>query len=139
MRNLLLIMLLGVSILSYGQESASLKLVIKKFEHDQGMVRAGLYNAAELWLENSFRDADTIIYSTEEVVLYFNDIPSGQYAISIYHDENNNGGLDTNSIGIPSEDYAFSNNAKGMFGPAKYEDAVFSVSGGETLHIINLN
>lgn len=139
MQYLLTIVILCTSLIGFGQQTTTIKLVIKKFDHDQGTIRAGLYNSEDQWLEKVFLDADTTIYNTEEVILYFSDIPMGEYAISIYHDENDNGDLDTYVMGIPSEDYGFSNNAVGSFGPAKYADAAFQVSEKETVHTINLN
>ena len=47
----------------------------------------------------------------------FKDVPSGEYAISIYHDINSNAKLDTNFLGIPKEDYTCSNGAMGFMGP----------------------
>lgn len=46
----------------------------------------------------------------------FEDIPPGTYAMAVIHDENMNGKLDTNWLGIPTEGYGFSNNAKGVLG-----------------------
>ena len=39
------------------------------------------------------------------------DIPPGTYAIKLHIDENENGELDTNFLGIPKEQYGISNNA----------------------------
>ena len=39
------------------------------------------------------------------------DIPPGTYAIKLHIDENENGKLDTNFLGIPKEQYGTSNNA----------------------------
>lgn len=50
-------------------------------------------------------------------------LPEGSYAIAAFHDENQNGKLDTNLIGIPTEATAFSNNAAANFGPPKFEAA----------------
>jgi uncharacterized protein (DUF2141 family) len=38
-------------------------------------------------------------------------LPAGDYAFAVYHDANGNGKLDRNGVGMPTEDYAFSNNA----------------------------
>ena len=38
------------------------------------------------------------------------NFPHGDYAISVYHDINNNHKLDQNAIGVPTEPYALSNN-----------------------------
>lgn len=59
--------------------------------------------------------------------LTFNNLPYGTYAVSVYHDENNNNKLDTNFMGIPSEGYGASRDAKNTFGPPKFEDAKFSI------------
>ena len=55
----------------------------------------------------------------------FKDVPSGEYAISIYHDINSNAKLDKNFLGIPKEDYTCSNGAMGFMGPPKWNDAKF--------------
>ena len=52
-------------------------------------------------------------------------LPFGKYAITIFHDVNDNEELDTNFIGIPKEPYGFSNNPKSSFGPPGFDDAVF--------------
>ena len=55
------------------------------------------------------------------------EIPPGIYAIGVYIDENDNEKLDTNFLGIPKEQYGFSNNAK-AFGIPKFEAASFSLN-----------
>ena len=60
----------------------------------------------------------------------FEDIPPGTYALAVIHDENMNGKLDTNWLGIPKEDYGFSNDAKGLFGAPSYPAASFQYDGG---------
>jgi uncharacterized protein (DUF2141 family) len=54
----------------------------------------------------------------------------GTYAVSVFHDENSNGKMDANFLGIPREGVGASNNAKGHFGPPKFEAAAFQFSGG---------
>ncbi|MFZ4523753.1 MAG: DUF2141 domain-containing protein [Bacteroidales bacterium] len=56
------------------------------------------------------------------------DIPDGEYAIGVIHDENGNGKMDTNFIGMPEEGVGVSNNAKGHFGSPSYEDSKFHVN-----------
>jgi len=61
--------------------------------------------------------------------LEFSDVPHGEYALWIAHDENGNGEVDANLIGIPKEGVGVSNNAKGRFGPPAYKDARFQLDG----------
>ena len=59
----------------------------------------------------------------------FEDIPPGTYALAVIHDENMNGKLDTNALGIPNEGYGFSNEARSWFGAPSFKDAAFSYDG----------
>ena len=53
----------------------------------------------------------------------------GRYGLMVFHDKNNDGRLNTWPIGMPSEPYGFSNNARGRFGPASWQAASFEVRG----------
>ena len=58
------------------------------------------------------------------------DLPAGRYAVNAFHDENDNGELDTNLVGIPSEGYGFANDPSATFGPPDFGEAAVTV--GET-------
>lgn len=60
----------------------------------------------------------------------------GQYAVRLFHDVDGNGELNTNPFGIPTEPFAFSNNARGRFGPASWADAAFTLNAGDNLQAI---
>ncbi len=55
------------------------------------------------------------------------DLPAGEYAISTFLDENNNGRLDQNIIGIPKERFGFSNNPRILTGAPSYRDCAVRV------------
>jgi uncharacterized protein (DUF2141 family) len=59
----------------------------------------------------------------------FEDIPPETYAMAVIHDENMNGKLDTNRLGIPREGYGFSNDAKGWLGPPSFSATSFRYDG----------
>jgi uncharacterized protein (DUF2141 family) len=59
----------------------------------------------------------------------FMDIPPGTYAMVVIHDENMNGKLDTNVLGIPKEGYGFSKDAKKWLGTPTFSDASFLYDG----------
>jgi uncharacterized protein (DUF2141 family) len=55
--------------------------------------------------------------------------PDRVYAVSIMHDENANGVMDSNLFGIPKEGYATSRNVPhSMLGPPKFDEASFRFS-----------
>ncbi|WP_201441917.1 DUF2141 domain-containing protein [Pseudogulbenkiania ferrooxidans] len=59
----------------------------------------------------------------------FQDIAPGTYALAVVHDENMNGKIDTNLLGIPTEGYGFSNDAKALLGTPSFSAARFTYDG----------
>lgn len=59
----------------------------------------------------------------------FEDIPPGKYALAVVHDENMNGKLDANWLGIPTEGYGFSNDVRATLGAPSFADASFPYDG----------
>ncbi len=64
----------------------------------------------------------------------FEGIPSGTYALVVLHDENMNGKIDTNWLGVPKEGYGFSNDAKAASGAPSFSQTSF-VYDGTTLNL----
>jgi|TARA_B110000438_G_C15691345_1_gene596912 uncharacterized protein (DUF2141 family) len=56
-------------------------------------------------------------------------LPHGEYAIAIFVDANGNGKMDKNFLGIPKEQYGFSNNVMGRMAAPSFEQAKFEVTG----------
>ena len=69
----------------------------------------------------------------------FEDIPPGRYALAVIHDENMNGKLDANWLGVPKEGYGFSNDAKGLMGAPSFDAASFRYREGSLGLTIRLN
>jgi uncharacterized protein (DUF2141 family) len=101
-------------------------LSVAGFNSDEGKAMIALFNSEEDYSEtgNNYKSIALEI-KEQKCEWLIEELPFGEYAIKLFHDENGNGKMDRNMIGIPSEDYAFSNNAAGNFGPADYEDAKF--------------
>ncbi|MEN8789723.1 MAG: DUF2141 domain-containing protein [Flavobacteriaceae bacterium] len=55
------------------------------------------------------------------------DMPDGEFAVVLYHDENGNNKLDTNWFGVPKEPVGFSNAKMKTFGPPKFKECVFTM------------
>ena len=66
------------------------------------------------------------------------DVPPGAYALSVIHDENGNGRLDTR-LGIPREGFAFSNNPRIWFGPPSFNAARFTLPATGTAMNVRMN
>lgn len=101
---------------------------------DRGQVRCALYSSAAGFPKKANQ---ALAHATSEIsggraTCEFQSVRVGVYAVAVFHDENANGKLDTNFVGIPREGVGASNNAKGHFGPPKFSAAAFQHSGGRT-------
>jgi uncharacterized protein (DUF2141 family) len=100
--------------------------------NDKGQVMCALFSSAADFPKHSDKAvarAQSSI-SDRRAICDFPGVAPGTYAISVFHDENSNGKMDTNFMGIPREGVGASNNAKGHFGPPKFDAAAFTYSGG---------
>jgi uncharacterized protein (DUF2141 family) len=104
------------------------KLIVKfvGLKSNVGEVKVALCNSS-----NNYEDhkspfiGQDILIDNKKAIIEFDELPFGEYAVKAFHDEDNNDDLNTNLLGIPSEDYGFSNDARGMFGPPSWDDAKF--------------
>lgn len=116
-------------------QNVKLTVSVSGLKNNEGNVKVGLYNSEGTFLQTTYKSLSAEIKNNEAVVTFTN-LPAGEYAISTYHDENKNGKLDKNMMGIPSEDYAASNNAKGFMGPPAYKDAKFVINKDSKIEIV---
>jgi uncharacterized protein (DUF2141 family) len=116
-------------------QKVNLTVSVSGLKNNTGTVKVGLYNSDEAFLKTTYKAIASEIKNNQATVTFVG-IPAGEYGISTFHDENSNGKLDKNMMGIPSEDYASSNNAKGFMGPPSYKDAKFTVSKDSKIQII---
>jgi uncharacterized protein (DUF2141 family) len=96
----------------------------------EGDLYITVYDSEDSWLGEERVMVQKVVIEearTDGVVFSVLELPPGEYALTIYHDTNGSGDLDTNFIGIPKEPVAMSNNAKAKFGPPKYDDAKFTL------------
>jgi uncharacterized protein (DUF2141 family) len=95
---------------------------------EQGQLQMTLFNAPEHWMRDPFAEATVPVNNDGTAVITVTDLALGQSGVSIVYDQNANGKLDTNILGIPTEPFGFSNNASAPFGPPDWEKSVFTVN-----------
>ncbi|MEX6627345.1 DUF2141 domain-containing protein [Tenacibaculum salmonis] len=119
---------------SISQEKHTVTLHFKGMKSDKGSLYIAIYNKEDRFLKEPLKGSIIkIIDKKARVVL--KDITVGTYAVSAFHDVNDNKKMDTNFIGIPKEPIGISNDAKGFMGPPKYKDAKFKVTENVVLTI----
>lgn len=103
-----------------------IEVKVDNIENQKGKMYIGLFNKAKGFREVSKTFKQTSMQIDAKSLHYtFRDLPQGTYAISVFHDENNNGALDTNLIGIPKENYGFSNNIRHLMRATSFDEAKF--------------
>ena len=122
----LLFLITGMAV----QAQNTIEVSLTQFKNDEGKVMVGLYNEKGKFLDETYVSLSSEIINQEAKVTFI-DIPDGTYAISSYHDADGNGTLNMFMGMFPTESYGCSNGATGFFGPPKWEDAKFEVTGGE--------
>jgi uncharacterized protein (DUF2141 family) len=115
--------------------AADLTVYVDDVKTTDGNVTVAVFNSAESFLKKPMQFAGTPA-ALKGNVLTVKNLPEGEYAFVILHDANSNNKMDSNMIGIPTEDYAFSNNAMGKMGPPSYEAAKFTLpAAGSTMRV----
>lgn len=118
---------LGV-VVPAGTMAAEVQVTITGLRSTQGRIKAALFRGDEAFpVDYDAAYAVKLTRAVEGARIVFRDVPAGEYAVSLYHDENRSGKLDTNFIGMPKEGVGVSRNPKGRLGPPRFRDAVFTV------------
>ena len=118
-------------------QNFKIEVEITGFENSKGFAMVGLYNTESSFLKKGIQSEKTIVKNNKAYAV-FSNVPPGEYAVSMFHDENANGKLDANFIGIPKEGYGTSNGAKGFMGPPKFVDAKFNLASNKKI-VIKIN
>lgn len=135
LKSMVLAALLMSGVMGAQAYAGELTVQVSGITQAKGDILVAVFDQKGQWLKQSvFRQKTAAVQ--DKVVLMFDNLPEGEYAISVMHDVNGNGKLDSNAIGIPSEPYGFSNDAAGSFGPPSYDDAKIKVGADkQAIHI----
>lgn len=131
---LLFLNLLLVPFMMFSQNKLSVDVAGVK--SDNGSVLVAVYDSSD-----SFLDSDKMFSGGSSKAqegntwVIIEDLPDGEYALAIFHDEDGDDELDTNWIGIPKEPICFSIGKMKTFGPPKYSECAFKVEGDKEIKV----
>lgn len=128
---LTIVLIFSTIFLSNAQESfenlegRSIKVTVPNALSNKGKISYALF------IKENFRKqplfAKTAIIENGKSTVIFEKVPTGEYAIICFHDENNNNRMDFQENGMPKESYGTSNNPMN-FGPPQFDSSKFEVA-----------
>ncbi len=108
-----------------GAVAGGLRIEVTGAANDSGSVMLALYGSAETFNDPEHAELIGSIEVEDDIAKWYipaEELPD-QIAIAAFHDENDDQMLNRNALGVPTERYGFSNNARGIVGPPRFEEA----------------
>jgi uncharacterized protein (DUF2141 family) len=116
---------------------AHLDIEVSGLAPASGNLMVAVFAGEAQWDGGDAYRATRVAVDADTLTIALDGLQPGEYGLKMYHDVDADGELDTNMMGIPSEPFAFSNNARGSFGPASWSSASFTIAEGGNVHSIN--
>ncbi|MGB3710753.1 MAG: DUF2141 domain-containing protein [Erythrobacter sp.] len=117
----------GAAFAASPAEANTITVTVTDLRSHDGVVRACM-TRVEAIFPRCIRDPKshrTVVPASSRVVIRFDNVEPGEYAIALLHDENDNGKADRTLGMMPREGYGFSRDAKVRMGPPEWRDSVF--------------
>ncbi len=111
--------------------TGELRVVVTHLRNDNGRIACALFNNADGFPRDKSKAYRTMqaTIKGDTAVCDFKNIPAGQYAVTVLHDENLNGKMDFTRLGIPTKGYGFSRDAKATLSPPSFDAARIDFNG----------
>ena len=133
---LILITALGLTVAASAESTpatdGALTVQISNIQNDQGQIGCSLYASKDGFPSDRRKAAKSMFVKPKagRASCTFQGVKPGTYAVSVMHDANKDGELETNMVGRPKEWWGVSNDVPAeRFGPPKYEKATFKFAG----------
>ena len=121
-------------------QSVAQSVVIKNLDNKKGSLYIGWYTSEKDFTDGNNATIKKIVpvQDKQEIAVKFDQVIPGVYAIAVFFDENGNGELDKNFLGIPKEVYGFSNNIIPLTRSATFKEASFIVAASAETIVIKV-
>jgi len=114
-------------LLPLAASAADLRVTVSDGPAVPATLYVALFDTAEALAGNKALASQSLPLRNGSAQLVFAGLPAGRYVLKSFADENGNGKLDTNLVGLPTERYGFSNDAKGRMGPPTFDEAAVPI------------
>jgi uncharacterized protein (DUF2141 family) len=136
----LLLITCFASILFWNNAQAQLNLNVVNINANKGIIQVLIFKSPDGFPEEVHKAVKSLSIPVKNfsASVFIKDLSPGKYAVSLFHDEDGDGKLKKNSVGLPIERYGFSNNPTLFFGPPSFSKCAFSVNSSPVLIEISL-
>jgi uncharacterized protein (DUF2141 family) len=132
MKSILVCILVAGTFAAGFAQAAELIVKVSDVRTQKGRLLMAVFNSADAWDGKAEAVASRAIEAIgAEADFHFPGLAAGRYAVSVMHDENGNGKLDSNFMGMPTEGYGFSNDPQVMR-KATFDEAAFAIGADDT-------
>lgn len=127
------LLILGIFLVSIfyseSQTIGDMELIITNAKSDKGLIQVLVFNKEDGFPEEPKKaiKAFSLPISNSSARVVIEDLPAGNYAVSVFHDEDSNGQIQKNNFGMPVESYGFSNNPTLYFGPPSFSKCTVAI------------
>ena len=116
-----------VFVFSFSAVAAPVKINFTQTMGKTGKIFFAIFDSSAQFPKGTAVKTGSVAIAGQREISADVDLPAGEYAISVFLDENNNGKLDQNMLGIPRERFGFSNNPRILTGAPSYRDCAVRV------------
>ena len=114
-----------------------LSIYVEGVKTNSGYINVAVYNQADGFLQHDKVYKSGHTRAVKGVThIFIDNLPEGEYALAVFHDENGNNELDTNWLGIPREAYGFSKGKVKLLGPPSFFECAMQISADSEIRII---
>jgi uncharacterized protein (DUF2141 family) len=128
----------AITAVAAAAEPMKLQIAFTGIETPKGAIMMVLFDSEAAYNAEKPVRAVMVPADATDVKTIVEGLPAGRYAIKSFHDIDGDHQMSVNPYGMPTEPFAFSNNAKGNMGPATWADAAFDVKAGANTHSITI-
>lgn len=117
----------------FPQSVTQLELHVTKSESNQGLIRVLIFDQADGFPDSPQKAKLALSLPIEnfKTQTLINSLPPGKYAICTFQDKDENGEINKNFFGYPTEAYGFSNNPKISFSIPSFEKCLIEIKEGK--------
>lgn len=115
--------------------AGDITVTITGIENSTGTIRVGLFNDGDDYPDDGFYREEAVDARSGAITVTFSNVPEGEYAIAVMHDENDDYVVNTNALGIPREGVGVSNNYLGGMRRPRYDRSTFDHDGSTSVTV----